>query len=176
MSFSPRCRHYFRRASTIDEEEVSAVDGSARQEALERLDVLVGEWVVEADFPGLATPAAHSVFEWTLDGQFLVQRTAISIAEAPDSMAIVAVDPETGEYTQHYFDSRGVVRLYAMSFADGVWRLLRETPDFSPLAFRQRFTGHLGDDGDTIRGAWETSTDGSTTWKQDFTLTYRRSR
>jgi hypothetical protein len=63
-----------------------------------------------------------------------------------------------------------------MSFADGVWRLLREAPDFSPLAFRQRFTGHLGDDGGTIRGAWETSTDGSTTWKQDFTLTYRRSR
>ncbi|NGO13073.1 hypothetical protein G5C60_37100 [Streptomyces sp. HC44] len=52
------------------------------------------------------------------------------MAEAPDSMAIVAADPETGAYTQHYFDSRGVIRVYAMTFADGVWRLLRETPDF----------------------------------------------
>lgn len=75
------------------------MDGSARQEALERLDVLVGEWVVEADFPGLDTPAARCVFEWTLDGRFLVQRTEIPVAEAPDSMAIIAADPETGAYT-----------------------------------------------------------------------------
>ncbi|MFD9194242.1 hypothetical protein ACFWCA_39315 [Streptomyces phaeochromogenes] len=152
------------------------MDGSARQEALERLDVLVGEWVVEADFPGLDTSAARCVFEWTLDGRFLVQRTEISLAEAPDSMAIIAADPETGAYTQHYFDSRGVARLYAMSFAGGVWRLLREAPDFSPLDFRQRFTGHVGDDGTTIRGSWETSHDDGATWEHDFTLTYRRSR
>ncbi|WP_189185735.1 hypothetical protein [Streptomyces albiflavescens] len=152
------------------------MDAPARQEARERLDVLVGEWVVEADFPGLAAPVARSVFEWSLDGQFLVQRSEVPIVEAPDSLAIVAVDPETGEYTQHYFDSRGVVRLYAMSFTDGVWRLLREKPDFSPLAFRQRFTGRLSDDGNTIHGIWEISHDGSSTWDQDFTLTYRRSR
>ena len=30
--------------------------------------------------------------------------------EAPDSLTIVSVDPETGAYTQHYYDSRGVVR------------------------------------------------------------------
>jgi len=38
------------------------MDGSVRQEALERLDVLAGEWVVEADFPGQTmpdTPAAR---------------------------------------------------------------------------------------------------------------------
>lgn len=151
------------------------MDGSAGQEALERLDVLVGEWEVEADLPGPPAPAVRSVFEWTLDGRFLVQRTEIPIPGAPDSMAIVAVDPETGAYTQHYFDSRGVVRVYAMSLADGVWRLLREAPDFSPLAFRQRFTGHVGDDGDTIRGTWEKSMAGSTTWEHDFTLIYRRS-
>lgn len=152
------------------------MDATARREALERLDVLVGEWTVEADFPGLAGPVARSVFEWSLDGQFLVQRTEIPIAEAPDSMAIVAVAPGTGEYTQHYFDARGVVRLYAMSFADGMWRLLREKPDFAPLAFRQRFTGQLSDDGSTIRGTWEISNDESITWEQDFTLTYCRSR
>ncbi|MEU4616837.1 hypothetical protein [Streptomyces umbrinus] len=151
------------------------LDGSVRQEALERLDVLVGEWVVEADFPGLDTPAARCVFEWALDGRFLVQRTEVPVAEAPDSMAIIAVDPETGAYTQHYFDSRGVARLYAMSFAGGVWRLLREAPDFSPLDFRQRFTGQVSEDGTTIRGSWETSHDDSTTWEHDFTLTYRRS-
>jgi hypothetical protein len=148
---------------------------SARQEALERLDVLVGEWEVQADFPGLAAPAARSVFEWTLDGRFLIQRTQIPQTAVPDSMAIVAVDPETGAYTQHYFDSRGVVRVYAMTFADGVWRLLRETPDFSPLAFRQRFTGRVSEDGNTIRGVWEKSSDGAAAWEKDFELMYRRS-
>ena len=85
----------------------------------------------------------------------------------------LAADLETGSYTQHYFDSRGVVRLYAMTFADGVWTLTRESPDFTPLEFRQRFTGRFGADGNTISGAWEKGRDGGE-WEHDFTLTYRR--
>ncbi|MGW1748020.1 hypothetical protein ACWCRD_20920 [Streptomyces sp. NPDC002092] len=148
---------------------------AAQQEALKRLDVLVGEWVVEAEFPGLEVPPGRSVFEWTLDGRFLVQRTEAP-NPAPNSMAVIAVDPATGGYTQHYYDSRGVVRLYAMTFTDGVWQLLRETPDFSPLDFRQRYTAQVGEDGDTIRGVWEMWRDDSDGWQQDFPLTYRRVR
>lgn len=143
-----------------------------RPEELARLDVFVGEWTVEADIPSVGVMGgARSVFEWTLDGRFLVQRTETPIAEAPDAMMLVAPDPATGGYTQHYFDDRGIVRVYAMSFDGTVWRLLRETADFSPLPFRQRFTARV--DGDTIAGAWEKSTDG-TTWEHDLTLTYRR--
>ncbi|MCD9872685.1 hypothetical protein [Streptomyces guryensis] len=151
------------------------MDATERQEALKRLDVLVGEWVVEAEFPGLEVPPGRSVFEWTLDGQFLVQRTEAP-NPAPDSMAVVAVDPETGGYTQHYYDARGVVRLYAMTFAEGAWQLLRETPDFSPLDFRQRFTAQVGEDGDSIRGVWEMWRDGSEGYQRDFSLSYRRIR
>ncbi|KOU61316.1 hypothetical protein ADK57_28055 [Streptomyces sp. MMG1533] len=151
------------------------LDAAARQEALRRLDVLVGEWAVEAEFAGLPPSVGHSVFEWTLDGQFLLQRTRAP-KPAPDSMAIVAVVPEAGgEYTYHYYDSRGVVRLYSMTFADGVWRLLREAPDFSPLSFRQRFTGQVGDDGNTIHGVWDRSADDSAAWEKDIVFTYRRS-
>ncbi|MFR0352315.1 hypothetical protein [Streptomyces sediminimaris] len=149
------------------------MDATERQAALDRLDVLVGEWVVEAEFPGLEVPPGRSVFEWALGRQYLVQRTEAP-APAPDAMAVIAVDPETGGYTQHYYDSRGVVRLYAMTFADGVWQLLREKPDFSPLAFRQRYVGHLSPDGGTIRGAWETAQDGTAPYERDFGLTYRR--
>ncbi|MFC4472510.1 hypothetical protein ACFPH6_50040 [Streptomyces xiangluensis] len=68
-----------------------------------------------------------------------------------------------------------------MTFAGGMWRLLRETPDFSPPAFRQRFTGHVSEDANTIRGVWEkaydgSGADGSAAWEKDFDLTYRRSR
>ena len=145
-----------------------------RPEALERLDVLVGEWAVHARFPGMAeSPAARSRFEWALDRQFLLQWTEAPVPQAPDSFAIVGVDPETGAYTQHYYDSRGVARLYAMSLDAAVWTLVRESPDFTPLAFAQRFTATFDDDGDTITGAWEMRRPGEG-WEHDFALTYRR--
>jgi hypothetical protein len=119
------------------------------------------------------SPQARSRFEWALDGQFLLQRTEVPVPEAPDSLTIVSADLKTGAYTQHYYDSRGVVRLYAMTFAGGVWTLLRESPDFSPLDFRQRFTGTFSQDGTTISGAWDKRLNG-TGWEHDFDLAYHR--
>jgi hypothetical protein len=153
-----------------------------RTDALARLDVFVGEWVLEACFPGDRAarsgatgegPQVRSRFEWALDRQFLLQRTEVPIPAAPDSLTIVSVDPETGAYKQHYYDSRGVVRLYSMSLFDGVWTLTRESPDFTPLDFRQRFTGTFSDDGNVISGAWEKAAHGSD-WEHDFGLIYRR--
>jgi len=143
----------------------------ARNAALKRLDSFIGEWRLDASFPG--APPGRCVFEWVLHGQYLVQRTEAP-DPAPDSLAIVSVDPKTGAYTQHYFDSRGVVRLYAMTFNRGTWTLLRESPDFSPLDFHQRFIGRFTRDGSTIKGTWETSKGRQSTWKQDFELSYTR--
>jgi hypothetical protein len=151
----------------------------SRTEALARLDAFIGEWVMEARFrDGHPTatgdvPQARSWFEWALGGQFLLQRTEVPIPEAPDSLSVISADPETGAYTQHYYDARGVVRLYAMTFADGTWTLRRDTADFSPLDFRQRFVGTFSGDGNTISGAWETGHDDGE-WEHDFALIYRR--
>lgn len=147
-----------------------------RPEVLTRLEVLVGEWTVEAHFPkgeSRSVPAARSRFEWALDGQFLMQRTEVPETDIPDSLAIIGADATTGAYTQHYFDSRGVARLYAMTFEDRVWTLRRESPDFAPLDFHQRFTGTISEDGDTVNGVWELRCDGAD-WEHDFTLDYRR--
>ena len=153
-----------------------------RAEVLARLDVFVGEWVMEARFPGGQPapagaagdgPQVRNRFEWALDRQFPLQRTEIPIPEAPDSLTIASVDPQNGAYTRHYYDSRGVARLYAMTLAGGVWTLTRESPDFTPLDFRQRITGTFSEDGNTIRGAWEKCLNGSG-WEHDFALTYRR--
>jgi hypothetical protein len=141
-------------------------DQAAGSAALRRLDVFVGEWSMEASGRGRA------VFEWVLGGRFLLQRSQTPHPDAPDSLAIVGLDPGGGAYSQHYFDSRGVARMYAMTFNDGVWRLLREKPDFSPLAFSQRFTGTFSDDANTIAGLWEIRKDSS--WERDFDLTYAR--
>jgi hypothetical protein len=143
---------------------------------LEPLTAFIGEWDVEAEFPVLAlTARGQTVFEWLLDGSFLVQRSEVELPEAPDSTSIVSPSADGDGFTQHYFDSRGVVRLYAMRFDDGVWTLLRTAPDFSPLPFSQRFTGTFADGGDTIRGRWEASPDGAA-WERDFDITYRRRR
>ena len=97
------------------------------------------------------------MFEWALDGTFLLQRVEISIPEAPDSLAVIGADPRGGAFAQHYFDSRGVVRVYDMTFEDRVWTLQRDSPDFSDLSFWQRYSGTFSADGDTIEGAWEMS-------------------
>ena len=56
----------------------------SRADALDRLDVFVGEWVVEVRFPGGSdAPMARSTFEWALDRQFLIQRTEVPVPEAP---------------------------------------------------------------------------------------------
>ncbi len=113
------------------------------------------------------------MFEWALGGQFLLQRSEFPHPDFPDSIAIIAVDPSGQGYTQHYFDSRGVVRVYAMGFRDGIWTLVRNAPDFTPLGFSQRFTGTFADDGNAINGAWETSNDG-VGWEHGFDLTYTK--
>jgi hypothetical protein len=139
-------------------------------DTLRRLEPLVGTWRMEASFEG-AIPG-RAVFEWALDGHFLVERAEVT--GAPDSIALMGAAADGG-YVQHYFDSRGVARVYAMTFDGSVWTLLRVAADFTPLDFAQRFVGELDEEGGTIRGRWETSDDG-TSWTRDFDLTYVRER
>ena len=84
------------------------------------------------------------------------------------------IAPTDEGYLQHYFDSRGVVRLYRMSLEDRTWTLQRTEPDFSSLEFSQRYVGIFSDDGNRVDGAWETSYDDGQTWQIDFPLSYTR--
>ena len=138
----------------------------------------LGMWEVEARFPALDPPVVRgtSTFGWLLSRHFLVQRAQTDHPQAPDSEMIIVPDPDLpAGYTAHYYDSRGVVRLYEMTFDGRNWTLLRRSPDFSPLDFAQRYTGTFSDDDTTIVGSWEIAHDGST-WEHDFDLTYVRVR
>jgi hypothetical protein len=146
------------------------------ERAIRRLAAFIGEWRMQATFKDTpATEAVASVvFEWLPGERFLIERWEVPVPEAPDGIAIIGADPENhGNYLQHYFDSRGVARVYQMSFGDGIWKLWRDTPDFSPLDFSQRYAGLLSEDGNTISGAWKICHDGAT-WEHDFDLTYTR--
>jgi hypothetical protein len=61
-----------------------------------------------------------------------------------------------------------------MTFAGRLWSLTRDSPDFTPLDFAQRFTGTFSEGGSTITGAWEKRPDGDGNWEHDFALVYRR--
>ncbi|MDP1820381.1 MAG: hypothetical protein Q8K58_10910 [Acidimicrobiales bacterium] len=126
---------------------------------IERLQPFVGEWTLDARFDPPLEPVlpgnAVMSFEWMTGAQLLVQRWEIPVREAPDGIAILGPDPDDPDgFLQHYFDSRGVVRVYHMTFDGRVWTLRRDAADFSPLDFRQRFTGTFSDDMRTIDGAW----------------------
>ena len=147
---------------------------------IERLAPYIGEWRMQAVFTDNSPiqtaetqGGARTVFEWLTGRRFVVQRWEVPHPAAPDGIAIIGWDRGKGTYVQHYFDSRGVVRLYEMSYADGVWKLWRTVADFSPLDFSQRYTGTFSDDGRTIRGSWESSSDGSR-WEHDFELIYTK--
>ncbi len=146
------------------------------ERAIRRLAAFIGEWRMQATFKDTpATEAVASVvFEWLPGERFLIERWEVPLPEAPDGIAIIGADPENhGNYLQHYFDSRGVARVYKMSVSDRGWKLWRDTPDFSPLAFAQRYTGTFRDDGRVITGSWEICHDGAT-WEHDFDLTYTK--
>ena len=87
---------------------------------------------------------------------------------APTATWIIGRDDSSETYTALYYDSRGVSRVYQMSFSEDVWTLWREAP-----GFWQRFSGTLSDDGSSIRGAWEKSPEGSS-WEHDFDMVYTR--
>jgi hypothetical protein len=149
------------------------MDDTAIPDRLDDLEPLIGRWRMLPTFmPDTDdAPQASTTFEWLPGRRFLIQRWAVDLPDAPDGIAVIGLDAGTGTYVQHYFDSRGVTRVYYMGLTDGVWTLQRiaEPPDLT-----QRFSGRFSHDGGSIVGRWEISHDGGETWAADFDLTYAR--
>jgi hypothetical protein len=137
---------------------------------IEALEPLIGEWVTEVRLPpGGGDPVrGRTTFEWLEGGGYLIQRATTDDPVFPRGVMVIGPTADGERVVQHYFDSRGVARVYEISFDDGVLRLWRDGADFA-----QRYSGRLSADGTTIEGAWERSDDG-TTWEHDFDLTYTR--
>ena len=144
----------------------------SQEHSLQGLHVLIGEWDTEAThprLPGTVVPG-RCVFEWLEGEKFLILRSHSDHPDFPDGISILG---DTGGLRMHYFDSRGVARIYQMKLIDGVWALWRDRADLSPLDFAQRFVGTFSVDGQSIHGRWEACHDG-TTWEDDLKITYQR--
>jgi hypothetical protein len=153
--------------------------------ALDLLGRLVGTWTTDAThpaYPGVVVQGT-AVIEWLEGERFLIHRARTDHPDFPDSISIVGITERdrvdnppgndaaatTGSrLCMHYFDSRGVFRVYDVSIDDEAWRLWRDAPGFS-----QRFTGSFADGGDTIAGRWQLCRD-DIHWDDDLQITYRR--
>jgi hypothetical protein len=150
----------------------------------EHLSRLVGSWTTEAThpaFPGVIVRGT-ATFEWWDGERFLINRARNEHPDFPNSISIIGVtnedrvDPSNDEptpddglpMTMHYFDSRGVFRVYEVSVGDETWRIWRDAPGFS-----QRFLGTSANGGDTVAGIWQMCTD-DVNWVDDLQITYRR--
>ena len=152
---------------------------------LEPLNRLVGSWTTDATHPAYPGGIVQgtAVIEWLEGERFLIHRARTDHPDFPDSISIIGIterdrvddtpsdDPAAAIESQlhmHYFDSRGVFRVYDVAVDDEAWRLWRDTPGFS-----QRFTGTFADGGDTIAGRWQLRRD-DINWDDDLEITYRR--
>lgn len=116
------------------------------------------------------TVHGQKTFEWLEGGHFLIERSHFDHPDVPDSIAVIGADETDKGLSQHYFDSRGVLRVFKVSLSEGTWKVWRDAPGFS-----QRFTGKVSEDGNTIEVSGELSKDG-VEWEHDFTHTYTRAK
>jgi hypothetical protein len=148
---------------------------------LELLNRLVGAWTTEATHPALPGVVVRgtAAIEWLEGHRFLIHRAGNDHPDFPDSISILGftehdrVDnaeatTDKPELSMHYYDSRGVFRVYDASIDALAWRLERTAPGFS-----QRFTGTLAADLGTIVGVWQLCED-DVHWHDDLRITYRR--
>jgi len=98
--------------------------------ALRQLEALVGEWDVEV--PQFAGQRGRATFEWLEDGAFLRFHTDAP-DPAPAATLIISRDESSETYTVLHYDSRGVSRVYQMSFDGGVWKIWRQAPGLAAL-------------------------------------------
>lgn len=148
-------------------------------ETLRQLNWLVGTWATTATHPALPGVVVNGTvtIEWLEGERFLIHRVRFDHPDFPDSISIIGFTEhdradagaaaDESPLHMHYFDSRGVFRIYDVSIDGAVWRIWRDAPGFS-----QRFTGIRSDDGGTIDGLWEFRRD--VDWESDLKITYQR--
>jgi hypothetical protein len=129
-------------------------DSQEQNPALQQLKILVGDWDMKlsnaAFLPSSSdTITGHVAFEWLEGGAFLVMYMGNKPPNNPDAIWLISRDESMQNYTVLYYDTRNVSRIYEMSFSRGIWKMWRNSPDFS-----QRFEGKFSDDDNIITAQW----------------------
>jgi len=110
----------------------------------------------------------RATFEWLEGKRFLVWWSDNPPGTVPRALAGDRRRRDAGRvWPMHYFDERGVMRIYQARMDGGVWRMWRDDRGFS-----QRRSGVFENGGRTLRVITELNQgDG---WKPDLQMTYCR--
>ena len=144
---------------------------------LDELEPFVGEWTTEGRHVAMPNEIVrgHSVFEWWGDRTYLMQRSTVDHPEFPDSLSIMGATRPDGGLALHWFDSRGVHRVFDMTFARGVWTISRKST--GEKDFDQSMRGTFSADGNTITSESRLSKPGGGGEQNaDLTLIYTRAK
>lgn len=127
------------------------------------LDRLLGTWTMTMRHVAKAEPVVGTHrYERILDDAFVLLHSTCEHPEFPDALAVL------DESTCHYFDVRGVTRLFDLTVDDEGWSMIRRDPDFWQRS-AVRFVG-----ADAMAGTGENSFDGGATWQHDYEVSYAR--
>ena len=142
-----------------------------KNEAMQQVgEALVGEWNLTMtgawflDSPDTEV-SGEATIAW-LGEAFLHLRSELGEEHSTWDWVFGRSDA-TEQLTLLYHDDRGVMRVFAMTFADGTWTLTRNDPDF-----HQRWIASV--EPERIVGRWEASEDDGATWRKDFDLIWER--
>lgn len=143
-------------------------DATVKLQPFERL---IGEWAIELTHPMVEdlVVRGRSNYEWLEGGRFLIQRAVNDHPDFPDSLCVIGIMEGDDDLSMQYFDSRGVHRVYEISFDGRQLRLERDAPGFA-----QRLAAELSDDGSTLAGVWQLN-QGDQGFRDDLAFTQRRS-
>jgi hypothetical protein len=139
---------------------------------------LAGGWTTEGKHPGLPGTVIHgsSEIEWLEGERFLIYRTRYDHPDIPDGISIIG---DTDGLHMHYFDTRGVHRIYDVKVTDEGWEMAmdRDSPASSFASPDERFSQRMNftfeDDNRTMTGKGRLSYD-DVTWVDDLEITYSR--
>lgn len=128
------------------------------------LDRLVGTWQFTMQHVAVPEPVVgQQRYERVLRGAYIQLQWTYEHPQFPDALCLL------DDRSVHYFDTRGVTRVFDLETTDAGWSMVRRDPDFW-----QRSAGRfLGPD--AVEGTGENSFDGGATWQHDFSITCRTS-
>jgi len=139
---------------------------------------LAGRWTSASThpaFPGKVIAGSVEV-EWLEGEKFLIMRAQVDHPDFPNSISIVG---DTDGLRMHYFDSRGVYRLYEVTVDEHSCTMAmdRSSPAHSFAAshapFSQRLTYTFESGDETMSLASQLSED-EEHWDDDLQATFRR--
>ena len=146
---------------------------------MHEFEPLIGRWHGEGQLPIEPPMAIASDARVERLGAFIVFSSVGKPADVPDTISIIGGAPHGEPQPMHYFDSRGVERLYLTTVEGSTWTIWRAPSEdwngpHGP-GFNQRFIGEISADGRTIEGRWERGIgEAGDLWELDFPIDYVR--